>query len=175
MQYGYCPHFIMKHNLMRNKFSLEHKWRLLDRIHQIFYLHGCALLGVAIDELGSRLQMKINVAHSTLCCITSAGDISRSISGDMTYQLALDISLSHQFILEDIYRPDVLNERLSTLTTIYWRGSCLERVASCIPTPLICSTLGTMKAPSSIYTSQSVSPEALTFLLSGIGIGCCIK
>jgi hypothetical protein len=64
--------------------------------------------------------------------------------------------------------PAVINDYVSTLTTIEKHGTCLEQAASWFLKPLLCSTLGSMKASCSINNYNTVSTEALTWLTLGL-------
>ncbi|XP_053376828.1 uncharacterized protein LOC128547731 [Mercenaria mercenaria] len=64
LQQENCPHFITPgNNLMAGQFSREVREMLLDSMFHITQTVGQALLGVHIDELGQRLQIKLNMLY----------------------------------------------------------------------------------------------------------------
>ncbi|XP_045210717.2 uncharacterized protein LOC123562132 [Mercenaria mercenaria] len=175
LQQENCPHFIIpENNLMAGQFSPEVKALLLERTSFLIQTDGQALLEVQIDDLGQRLQIKLNMLYQIAENISSKKENYLCISGRSLHDIASNIPLcSGETLLKIIQNSPVTT--VQTLLNViahykrcYIKGSKLEQKACSLLTPLVCSTLGTTIASINIQTNNALPPEALDWLSAGL-------
>ncbi|XP_045211560.2 uncharacterized protein LOC123563057 [Mercenaria mercenaria] len=177
LQQENCPHFIIPgNNLMAGQFSHEVKALLLERMFHLIQSYGQALLGVQIDDLGQRLQIKLNMLYQIAENIPSKKEKCLNISVGLLRCTATAITVCSSDMLH--VSEIIQNSPVTTIQNLlnvlenyeryYREGSKLEQRASSLFTPLVCSTLGTTIASINIQTNNTVPPEALNWLSAGL-------
>ncbi|XP_053384539.1 uncharacterized protein LOC123533169 [Mercenaria mercenaria] len=175
LQQENCPHFIIpRNNLMTGEFSPEVKALLLERVFHLIQTDGQALLRVQIDDLGQRLQIKLNMLYQIPENIPSKKENCLRISGSLLLNTAETITVCSSSIISKTIQnsPITTIQNLRNVLTNYKRcyreGSKLEQRASSLIAPLFCSTLGTVIASSNIQTNNIIPPEAIDWLCAGL-------
>ncbi|XP_053384493.1 uncharacterized protein LOC128550134 [Mercenaria mercenaria] len=175
LQQDICPHFIIpENNLMAGQFSPEVKALLLERMFHLIQSDGQALLGVQIDDLGQRLQIKLNMLDQIPGNTPSKKEICQNISGGLLLDTAITITECSSIILSKTIQnsPATMVQNLLNVITNYKRyyreGSYLEQRACSLLARLVCSTLGTTIASINIQTNNTIPPEALDWLSAGL-------
>ncbi|XP_053382184.1 uncharacterized protein LOC128549493 [Mercenaria mercenaria] len=175
LQQENCPHFIIpENNLMAGQFSPEVKALLLERMFHLIQSEGQALLGIQIDELGQRLQIKLNRLYQIPENIHSKQRICLRISGGLLMSTVAVISRC----INEMLSRTIQNNPVTTLQNLlivktnyerfYREGSRLEQRASSLLAPLVYSTLGTIIASISIHENNTIPQEALDWLSEGL-------
>ncbi|XP_045192180.1 uncharacterized protein LOC123548738 [Mercenaria mercenaria] len=170
-----CSHFIIpKNNLMSGRISPLNKLRIHEKLQNILQSKGRVLLEIPTDDLGTRLQMKINMGE-TIQYNATPGQIYAEISSLLLYNITNGISNKHKRLLKSMPdRNEMVYERLSdftlTLTRMYraMGFNSLEKSALKLLAPLLSSSLGSVIASHNIYTTHSISPEALSWFSVGL-------
>ncbi|XP_045190162.2 uncharacterized protein LOC123547263 [Mercenaria mercenaria] len=171
-----CPHFIItENNLMAGRISPHTKHKILEILKIILQGEGRALLGISIDDLGMRLQVKMNMGEALLYHQTPA-KIYTFISAELLLNTASTVSFSHKFLLGEIKHDgnaivrQGLSDYMITLTRMYREmgSSSLEKSALKLLAPLLSSSVASVIASHDIYTTHSISPEALTWFSAGL-------
>ncbi|XP_053384357.1 uncharacterized protein LOC123563065 [Mercenaria mercenaria] len=175
LQQENCPHFITpRNNLMAGQFSPEVKALLIERMFHLIQSEGQALLEVQIDDLGQRLQIKLNMLDPIAENIPSKKENCLIISGGLLRETARIITrCSSKMLLATIQNSPVTTVQnllnvLENYQRCYREGSKLEQRASSLIAPQVCSTLGTVIASINIQTNNTIPPEALTWLSAGL-------
>jgi hypothetical protein len=96
----HCPHFIeSRNNLMGRRFPHSvHVW-LRKQVQNIIHWNGYALTEITTDDLGRRLQTKLNIANILSLNAVTANEISSDISVQKMLHLALTVSRTHCQVL----------------------------------------------------------------------------
>ncbi|XP_045192237.2 uncharacterized protein LOC123548766 [Mercenaria mercenaria] len=170
-----CPHFVIpENNLMAGRISPHNKVRVFEILQKIIQSKGRALLEIPFDDLGTRLQLKINMGEAFQYHGTPA-QMFAEISSLLLYNIISDISRNHKLLLESMHDGnEMVYKRLSdftlTLTRMYraMGFNSLEKSAVRLLTPLLPSSLGSVIASHDIYTTGSISPEALDWFSVGL-------
>ncbi|XP_053405482.1 uncharacterized protein LOC123522902 [Mercenaria mercenaria] len=162
-----CPHFIIPgNNLMIGHINHESKPHLLEILLYILHSEGTALLKIECDELGSRLQLKLN----NLCPLK----VSDTVSGHLLKVTACNIDISLKYCLSFIsnvsYGLAVLTllKYISKLGTISNQCKGLDKKACSLLAPYFCTTLGSILASLSIQQYNDISEEALSWISLGL-------
>ncbi|XP_053392252.1 uncharacterized protein LOC128554942 [Mercenaria mercenaria] len=170
-----CPHFMTpENNLMAGQFSAEVKSLLLERLFRLIQSDGQALLGVQIDDLGQRLQIKLSMLYQIAENIPSKKENCLRISETLFCGTAKSITECSRIMLSETSENSPVTSVQSMLNVLaqykrcYREGSKLEQRASSLLTPLICSTLGTTIASINIQENNTIPPEALDWLSAGL-------
>ncbi|XP_053405426.1 uncharacterized protein LOC128558953 [Mercenaria mercenaria] len=172
-----CPHFIIhENNLMSERISLLNKYKILEILQNIIQSEGHALLEIPIDDLGTRLMVKMNIDGAFQYHKTPA-QIHAQISAQLLLDIAGSVGASHKFLNEEINHDDgnaIVRENLSniilTLTKMYREVGfrSLEKSALKLLAPPLSSSLGSVIASHNIYTAHSISPDALAWFSAGL-------
>ncbi|XP_045181416.2 uncharacterized protein LOC123540445 [Mercenaria mercenaria] len=166
-----CPHFIIpENNLMAGQFSAEVKHLLLERISGLIQSDVNALLSVHIDNLGLRLQIKLNIVpHYVTYNLPSPAEICELVSAEFYINLAISTSYSSNLILRvKDNKTEVIKLQLKRIINYSKQGNRLEKAACRFLAPLLYTKLGSILASSNIGQNNMVSPVALTCLSAGL-------
>ncbi|XP_053402822.1 uncharacterized protein LOC128558060 [Mercenaria mercenaria] len=171
-----CPHFtIPENNLMAGRISPHNKLRILEILQKIIQSEGRALLEISIDDLGPRLMVTMNMDEAFQYYQTPA-QMYAHISAVLLIDTACTVTVCQMDFLRKmshdgnaIVRENVSNFML-TLTKMYKEVgfSNLEKYALKLLAPLFSSSLGSVIASHDIYTTRSISPEALSWFSVGL-------
>ncbi|XP_045186952.2 uncharacterized protein LOC123544890 [Mercenaria mercenaria] len=171
-----CPHFIIpENNLLAERISPHNKHKTLEILQNIIQSEGCALLEIPIDDLGRRLQVKMNMDEAFQYYQTPAQKHAL-ISTKLLLSTANIVIASHRILLtkkthdgNEIVRENLSNFIL-TLTKMYRKMgfNCLEKSAMKLLASLLSSSLGSVIASHDIYTTRSISSEALVWFSVGL-------
>ncbi|XP_053388581.1 uncharacterized protein LOC128551694 [Mercenaria mercenaria] len=159
---------------MAGQFSPEVKALLLERMFHLIQSDGQALLGVQIDDLGRRLQIKLNRLYQIPENIHSKKTNCLLISGVLLLNIANAITRCSSSALSETSENSPVTTVQNLLNVLenykrcYREGSKLEQRACSLLTPLFCSTLGTIIASINIQTNNTITPEALDWLSAGL-------
>ncbi|XP_045191742.2 uncharacterized protein LOC123548504 [Mercenaria mercenaria] len=172
-----CPHFIIpENNLMAVKISPHNKHKILEILQNIIQCEGHALLEIPIDDLGRRLQAKMNMDEAFPYYLTPA-QINTIISTQLLYRTANLISNSHRELLVKGTMPDrivmlhqILSDYIFILTRMYRENgfNSLEKSVFKILTPLLSFSLGSVIASQDINTARIISHKALSWFSVGL-------
>ncbi|XP_045192167.2 uncharacterized protein LOC123548726 [Mercenaria mercenaria] len=172
-----CPHFVIpENNLMAGRISPHNKHEIVEILKNILQGEGRALLEILTDNLGRRLQVKMNMGEALQYYLTPA-QINAHISAEQLLDIANSVSINHKGLLEEIQHNGnaMVHVRLSdymlTLTRMYNREmglNSLRKSAVRLLAPLLSSSLGSVIASHNIYTTRSISPEALDLFSVGL-------
>ncbi|XP_053389546.1 uncharacterized protein LOC128552525 [Mercenaria mercenaria] len=170
-----CPHFVIpKNNLMAGRISPHNKLKILEILQKIIQSKGSALLEIPIDDLGIRLQVKTYMGEAFQYPVTPA-QMYAEISSLLLLNFTGDVSRNHSVLLKSLHDGnEMVCERLSdftlTLTRMYraMGVNSLEKSAVRLLAPLLSSSLGSVIASHNIYTTHSISSEALGWFSAGL-------
>ncbi|XP_053391175.1 uncharacterized protein LOC128554000 [Mercenaria mercenaria] len=173
-----CPHFITpENNLMAGRISPHNKHKILEILQNILQGGDCALQEIPTDDLGMRLQVKMNMDEAFLYYQTRA-QIHNTISTLLLLNTISTICVHHKHLLREIMHDgnERVRERLSdfifTLTRMYRVVGLSSLVKSALKLllPRFSSSLGSVIASHNIYTTHSISPEALGWFSAGLNL-----
>ncbi|XP_045173969.2 uncharacterized protein LOC123535378 [Mercenaria mercenaria] len=162
----HCPHFIVhENNLMASKFSAEVKQQLLERMSILIPFDGISLFGIQIDNLGERLQIKLNMINEVRHDIPQPDkctmDVTRVLLKNIA-QTVFNIEMIGDGSLE------TLLQKVIQLKRYYRAGDMLEKTACRLQLPLLCTSIGSRIASQNIQMNNTVSPQALTWIEAGL-------
>ncbi|XP_060585590.1 uncharacterized protein LOC132741446 [Ruditapes philippinarum] len=172
VQNDHCSHFIIsENNLMAGQFTSETKHELSKLISDIIESDGHWLCRIDIDDLGRRLQVKLNLAPKKAYRFQSSLERRALASASNYFNLAYQIGINHIHILLGNPNTDirVLKQSVEKLDTI--RGNVdnrLEHAASNFLAHFLFATYGSALASSSISENNQVSTDALDWLTAGL-------
>ncbi|XP_045208563.2 uncharacterized protein LOC123560435 [Mercenaria mercenaria] len=162
----HCPHFIVhENNLMAGKFSAEVKQQLLERMSALIPSDGISLFGIQIDNLGERLQIKLNMINEVHHDILQPDEYTNLVMGNLltnTARLVLEIEQVGDRNLETLL-PKVIQ-----LERYYRAGDILGKTACRLLIPLFCTSIGSLIASQNIQINRTVSPQALRWIEAGL-------
>ncbi|XP_045212673.2 uncharacterized protein LOC123563747 [Mercenaria mercenaria] len=172
---GNCPHFFdHENNLMAGKFSNKVQQELLQRTANLIPCDGMSLFGIQIDDVGKRLQIKLNIIDRVNHNIPGPDEYTMDISSFLLRQTAKWIMEIHN---EDIHETKdaslemelrILLQILQHLTRYYRDGDMSVKVSGRLLAPLFCSSVGSLIASQNIQINNTVSPQALAWLEAGL-------
>ncbi|XP_053402561.1 uncharacterized protein LOC123548764 [Mercenaria mercenaria] len=170
-----CPHFVIpKNNLMAGRISPHNKVRVFEILQKIIQSKGQSLLEIPMDDLGKRLKVKVKMGEAFQYHVTPA-QMYATISTLLLYNITISISRNHTCLLESMHDGnEMMYKRLSditlTLTRMYRAMglNSLEKSSLKLLAPLLSSSLGSVIASHNIYTTHSISPEALGWFSTGL-------
>ncbi|XP_045213407.2 uncharacterized protein LOC123564127 [Mercenaria mercenaria] len=172
-----CPHFIIhENNLMSGRIFPLDKIMDLETLQNIIQSEGRALLKIRIDDLGTRLMVKMNIDGAFQYHKTPA-QIHAQISAQLLLDVAGTVGASHKFLCEKINHDKeyaIVRETLSnimlTLTKMYREVgfSSLKKSALKLLALPLSSSLGSVIASHNIKTAHSISSEALAWFSAGL-------
>ncbi|XP_060594907.1 uncharacterized protein LOC132749207 [Ruditapes philippinarum] len=169
-----CPHFIIsENNLMAGQFTNEEKDNLLRKIGDTIQGDARCLLRITIDDLGYRLQVKLNRIPLIPHAILDSRAVNEECSSLLLLNLAKVISKSQLTILAyTIHLPHSNIERLKQviikLANYSIFGNRLEQFASRCLMKVLSSTLGSIIVSSSIVQNNQVPYSSLMYLSLGL-------
>jgi hypothetical protein len=166
----YCPHFIMhENNLMAGKFKPEIKLWLLDKIQELYQDTVSHFCNLTADEVGRRLQTKLDISKQGNVYFENPEDISASIFFDKLSALAFQVHCAHKNILHAVVSGDTsFDTIIKEINHPHNLEDSLEQTALLLLSPLIYSSLGSVIASSNIEQGQPVSPKAVVWLSLGL-------
>ncbi|XP_045174078.2 uncharacterized protein LOC123535456 [Mercenaria mercenaria] len=168
-----CPHFFIKgNNLMAGKFSYQKKHELIELTLNLVQNISILLYGIQTDDLGLRLQNKLNTIPQY--DLLSGALINAMISGTLIFQTAQNESDQHKLILLRITHESLeaniqfLRKLVSDFIVYQREGNDLEKRAYRLLTPLFCTSLGSMIAAYNIQHGNAISPLAYAWFSAGL-------
>ncbi|XP_060591365.1 uncharacterized protein LOC132746277 [Ruditapes philippinarum] len=166
-----CSHFIIReNNLMAGQFTAEKKHELSKNISDFLQNDRQMLLRIDIDDLGYRLQVKLNmVPHGAYYYQSSLAihDIYMTLN---YLNIAYKIRETHHFVLKHLHTKNIrtMKHCIGKLITFNVNGNRLEQAAFKFLAPFIFTTYGSILASFSIGENNQVSPQALVWLSAGL-------
>ncbi|XP_053405232.1 uncharacterized protein LOC128558926 [Mercenaria mercenaria] len=162
-----CPHFIIPgNNLMAGHIAHESKPHILEILQDIINSKGKRLLQIKCDDLGARLQQKLNNLS-----LFKTSDI---VSGDLLKLAAEGITDHIDFCLFCISNSSydvaiqTLLKYIFELVTIFNQSEGMDKTACSLLAPRFCTTLGSILASLNIQQHNGISAEALTWVSLGL-------
>jgi hypothetical protein len=146
---------------MAGNISLQVKHELQDTLCHIMQSNGSALYGIEIDDIGKRLQIKLNMLRHPVPGLYAQEPLSL-ISLISVIDTPRTIWALHRILLHAIRNDmsEVLQQSLlqyiRNYTTIYRDSSEIEQIASSLLVLPICSTLGTVIASINLQTKTNI-------------------
>ncbi|XP_045181449.2 uncharacterized protein LOC123540457 [Mercenaria mercenaria] len=172
-----CPHFITpENNLLAGKLSPQIRCRLLEILQKIIQSEGAALLEISIDDLGMRLEEKMNtiLARPVYQHYKSPAAVHAQISAKLLKHVARQLAIRHDFYLSKVMynEKQIVHSRLlvCTLAKRYAGNSLssLEKATYKVVIPLLCSSLASAIASRDIGTNKTISQEAEDWFSAGL-------
>ncbi|XP_060603813.1 uncharacterized protein LOC132756699 [Ruditapes philippinarum] len=167
VQNSCCSHFIIpENNLMAGQFTAETKHELSKNICDFIQNDRQRLLSIDIDDLGHRLQVKLNR-------VPNGNYYFPCYEQPLTLEyinIANCISIQNEHILKHLHNKNIrtIKQSLSKLMTFSDNGNRLEHAAFKLLAPFLFTTYGSILASSSIGENNQVSPQALVWLSAGL-------
>ncbi|XP_053375080.1 uncharacterized protein LOC128547207 [Mercenaria mercenaria] len=162
----HCPHFIVhENNLMAGKFSAEVKQQLLERMSTLIPFDDISLFGIQIDNLGERLQIKLNMINEVHHDIPQPDECTMDVTSNL-----LEYTATTVLYIEKIGDGslETLLQKVIQLKRYYRTGDMLEKTACKLLAPLLCTSTGSLIASQNIQINNTVSPQALTWIEAGL-------
>ncbi|XP_060586138.1 uncharacterized protein LOC132741891 [Ruditapes philippinarum] len=166
-----CSHFIVtENNLMAGKFTAETKHELSKNICELIQNDRQWLLSIDIDDLGHRLQVKLNRVPHGVYYFPSSLEIYEHVLMIGNINIAKVISEEHKYVLNHLHNKNIrtINQSVGKLMTFSDNGNRLEHAAFKLLAPFLFTTYGSILASSSIGENNQVSPQALVWLSAGL-------
>jgi hypothetical protein len=171
VQKEYLSHFIIReNNLMAGQFTDETKHQLLENISDFIQNDVQCLLTINRDNLGQRLQVKLNLVRQGEYSFDSSLEMSEHLSAELYVNFARQVSSNHRVLLKDLHDKDTrtLKQSVETLLTYRESGNKLEKNAYKFLAPFLFSTYGSALASADICLNNQISPQAFVWLSSGL-------
>ncbi|XP_060590233.1 uncharacterized protein LOC132745351 [Ruditapes philippinarum] len=168
---AHCSHFIIsENNLMAGQFTADVKQELLEKISDFIQNDGQMLLGIDIDDLGCKIQAKLNIVPQRAYDFPSSRLISERLSTLEYINIANHISVNNRQILNDLHNKNIriMKQTVERLLSYSKYGNRIEHVSCKLLTPFLFTTYGSALASSSIRDTNQMSPEALIWLSAGL-------
>ncbi|XP_053402139.1 uncharacterized protein LOC128557805 [Mercenaria mercenaria] len=148
----HCPHFIVhENNIMQGKFSAEVKHQLLGRLSNLIPCDGISLFGIQIDDLGERLQIKLNMINEVHQDMLQPEEYTMAITTGLLRDTAKWISNIHQTKDESL---ETLFQKVLCFTRYYRDGNMLEKTACRLLAPKYCTSTGSLIASQNIKLTE---------------------
>ncbi|XP_060600019.1 uncharacterized protein LOC132753556 [Ruditapes philippinarum] len=166
-----CSHFIIpENNLMAGQFTAETKHELSKRICELIQNDRQQLLRIDIDDLGHRLQVKLNMVQHRVYYFMSSLEIHEHVLATEYLNFARAISVHYNYILNHLHNENIrtIKQHIVKLMNFSDNGNRLEHVAFKFLAPFLFTTYGSTLASSSIGENNQVSPQALVWLSAGV-------
>ncbi|XP_045171977.2 uncharacterized protein LOC123534011 [Mercenaria mercenaria] len=172
-----CPHFIIpENNLMAGRISYPVQQQLLAILKSIIQCEIWALIDIPIDDLGMRLQQKMNrlPVYPCGCYYHSSADMSSKALGFFIYDFFYSVRLTYSIIIRLARTcrmvPFLLLNSISILVKIYSSSECdtPQKSVCKLLTRQVCSSLGSVMASTDIDASSSISHMALAWFSAGL-------
>ncbi|XP_060564178.1 uncharacterized protein LOC132723473 [Ruditapes philippinarum] len=166
-----CSHFIIReNNLMAGQFTAEKKNELLKKISDFLQNDRQKLLTIDIDDLGHRLQVKLNMVPNGAYYYQSSIELNEHFMTSEYLNKAYLTSVNHKLVLKHLQNKNIrtMKHCIGKLITFNINGNRLEQAAFKFLSPCVYTTYGSILASSSISENNQVSPEALVWLSAGL-------
>ncbi|XP_060586657.1 uncharacterized protein LOC132742308 [Ruditapes philippinarum] len=171
VQNDHCSHFIIReNNLMAGQFTAEKKHELSKNISDFLQNDRQMLLRIEIDDLGYRLQVKLNMVPHGAYYYQSSLAMHEFYMTEEYLNTAHNTSLTHVHILRHLHTKNIrtMKHCIGKLITINVNGNRLEKTAFKFMAPFLFTTYGSILASSRISENNQVSPQALVWLSAGL-------
>ncbi|XP_060571664.1 uncharacterized protein LOC132729845 isoform X2 [Ruditapes philippinarum] len=166
-----CSHFIIaENNLMAWQFTADTKHELSKNICELIQNDRHQLLSIDIDNLGHRLQVKLNrVPHGVHNFPSSLALYELFLTCEYIY-IANKITGEHKLVLKHLCNKNIrtIKQSVGKLMILSDNGNRLENAALKLLAPFLFTTYGSILASSSIGENNQVSPQALAWLSAGL-------
>jgi hypothetical protein len=166
-----CSHFIIReNNLMAGQFTAEKNHELSKNISDFLQNDRQMLLRIDIDDLGYRLQVKLNIVPHGAYYYDSSLAIHEFFMTQEYLNIATITSGIHKVVLKHLHTKSIrtMKHCIGKLITFNFNGNRLEKAAHKFLAPLIFTTYGSILASSSISENNQVSHQAFVWLSAGL-------
>ncbi|XP_060562613.1 uncharacterized protein LOC132722181 [Ruditapes philippinarum] len=166
-----CSHFIIpENNLMAGQFTADTKHILSKNICELIQIDRQWLFSIDIDDLGHRLQVKLNMVPRGVYYFLSFLEIQEKVLTFGYLDIANYISRCHMLVLYYLHNKNIMTmkQSVSKLMTFSDNGNRLQQAAFKFLAPFIFTSYGSILASSSICENNQVSPQALVWLSAGL-------
>jgi tetratricopeptide (TPR) repeat protein len=154
---------------MAGQFTVEQKHELLKKITELIQSDGNGLLRIDIDDLGQRLQVKLNMVQHRDYYFSSSLKIHKCVMSETYIDIANQTNVCQKFILNHLHKNiRTIKQTVSKLMTFRDNGNRLQQAAFKFLAPFIFTTYGSILASSKIGENNEVSPESLVWLSAGL-------
>jgi hypothetical protein len=155
---------------MAGQFTAEKNHELSKNISDFLQNDRQMLLRIDIDDLGNRLQVKLNMAPHRAYYYQSSLAIHEFYITQEYLNIARGISTTHMEILEHLHTKNIrtMKHCIGKPITFNVNGDRLEKTAFKFMAPFLFTTYGSILASSSICENNQVSPQALVWLSAGL-------
>ncbi|XP_045193078.2 uncharacterized protein LOC123549227 [Mercenaria mercenaria] len=171
-----CPHFIIpENNLMAGRISPRNKNKILEILQNIAQSEGRVLLEIPIDNLGTRLQVKMNMYGAFQYYRTSA-EMYAEISQGLLLDTGSTVCACHKHLIRKSLHGGnddvqvIFSDFTFKVVNTYREIGCnsLEKTAFKLFIPLLYSSLGSAVASSEIYAHNVITRKTLTCFSIGL-------
>jgi tetratricopeptide (TPR) repeat protein len=160
-----CSHFIIREsNLMAGQFTAEKRHELLKKISDFIQNDRKMLHRIDIDDLGLRLQIKLNMVPHGAYYYQSSLAIHEFYMTSEYLITAHITSVTHKHVLEHLHKKHCIGK----LITFNVNDNRLEQAAFKFLAPFLYTTYGSILASFSIGENSQVLPLALVWLSAGL-------
>jgi hypothetical protein len=166
-----CSHFIMpENNLMAGQFTADTKHELSKNICDLIQNDRQRLLSIDIDDLGHRLQVKLNRVPHGVYYFPSSLEIYANVKTFAYINIARHISHEHKIFLQHLHNKNTrtIKQYVSRLMTFSGNGITLDHAAFKLLASFVFNTYGSILASSSIGENNQVQPQAFVWLSAGL-------
>ncbi|XP_060559089.1 uncharacterized protein LOC132719342 [Ruditapes philippinarum] len=166
-----CLHFIIsENNLMAGHFTPEIKQVLLKNISDFIQSDIQCLFRIDIDDLGCRLQVKLNKVPKRAYNFLSSLEIHERLSLNDCGTLALHISAWHDTFLKHLQNKDIktLQQVAENFLTLSMFGTEITLDSCKLLAPFLFTTYGSAMASSYIGGNKLLSQKAMAWLSFGL-------
>jgi tetratricopeptide (TPR) repeat protein len=155
---------------MAGQFTAETKHELSKNICDFIQNDRQRLLSIDIDDVGHRLQIKLNRVPHGIYYFPSSLEIYENIMKFTYINIANEISYQQKLILNHLHNKNIrtIKQYVGKVMTFSDNGNRLEHVAFKLLGPFLFTTYGSILASSSIGENNQVSPQALVWLSAGL-------
>jgi tetratricopeptide (TPR) repeat protein len=155
---------------MAGQFTAEKRHKLSKNITDFLQNDRQKLLTIDIDDLGQRLQVKLNMVPHGAYYYPSSLVIHEFNMTSGYVNTAICVSQNHKVVLQYLYKKNIrtMKNCIGKLITFNVNGNRVEQAAFKFLVPFIFTTYGSILASSSISKNNQVSPEALVWLSAGL-------
>ncbi|XP_060574723.1 uncharacterized protein LOC132732334 [Ruditapes philippinarum] len=166
-----CSHFIIQeNNLMAGQFTAEKKNELSKKICDVLQNDSQMLLRIEIDDLGYRLQVKLNIVPHGIYYYHYSIDIHELYMTEEYLGRAYSTSYHHHDILHHLHNKNIrtMKQFVGKLISFRVNSNRLEQIALKFLAPILFTTYGSALASSRVAENNQVSPEVLVWLSAGL-------
>jgi tetratricopeptide (TPR) repeat protein len=166
-----CSHStILENNLMAGQFTAETKHELSKNICKLIQNDTQWLLRINIDNLGCRLQVKLNRVPHGVYYFLSSLEIYEQVLTLGYIGIATNICAQFNTVLKHFQNEYIrtIKPAVVKLMNFSNNGNRLEHAAFKLLAPFLYTTYGSFLALSGTGENNQVSPEALVWLSAGL-------